>query len=237
MQLAPLAAAGDSDAHRYDAGGAGWGAEAMAALRGELSTLHVELRHEATAGQRAREALAVATERIVQLEQAAARAMQLERQQAEGNEAVAVMAAAMRETEARLTAATEAAAATAERAQQAEQGRAVAERATEEARRQTTRAVEAERAACALQLQTLQRDAEQREAALRQWAAGLQAECAEQGRAALRNDRDAADAHAAAMREQQTAHAAVRTTPWSCSTCASSDVLSYHMLVVHAMGA
>jgi hypothetical protein len=124
------------------------------------------------------------------------------------------MAAAMRETEARLTAAEAAAAAAAERAQLAEEGRAVAERATDEARRQSTRAVEAARGASEMQVQTLQRDAEQREAALRQWAAGLQAECTEQGRAALRNDRDAADAHAAAMREQQTAHAAV-TTPCS----------------------
>lgn len=189
----------------------------MAALRGELSTLYVELRHEATAGQRAREALAVATDRIEKLEEAARRTVEMERRQMEGKEAVAMMAAAMRETEARLTAATEAAAAAAERAQQAEEGRAVAERATEEAHRQTTRAVDAARGACEVQLQALQRDAEQRETALRQWAAGLQAECAEQGRAALRNDRDAADAHAAAMREQQTAHAAVRPRPASCS--------------------
>ena len=216
----------------------------MAALRGELSTLHVELRHEATAGQRAREALAVATDRIVQLEEAGRRTMEIERRQAEGNEAVAVMAAAMRETEARLTAAEAAAAAAAERAQLAEEGRAVAERATDEARRQSTRAVEAARGASEMQVQTLQRDAEQREAALRQWAAGLQAECTEQGRAALRNDRDAADAHAAAMREQQTAHAAV-TSP-----CASllmvfrmepfveqPHVLSCDMVVIHAMPA
>lgn len=122
-------------------------------------------------------------ERVGELEAQLRRATEVERRQVEGSEAVARLATALRETEARLAAAEARGVQLLAGAQQAEEGRAMAERGVEGMRRQAAQAVQAAEAQGVRELQQQQREADNRVAELEEFAAGLQAECADQVRA------------------------------------------------------